>query len=368
MSRTERILRWSCWIVGIAAFVVVAWRADVGGALPVIVAAGPLIVLGLVPYLGQIGLDALAWRTLLGGLGHRPRWRQLLAIRLATEAVLLTVPAGTLVGESLKPVLLGRASNVPTSHAAASVALKRSLLAFAQSAYLALAFVVGRDVLARASTAVVETSALPYLVAAASAVLFVVAIVLGLAFVHGRISDRVHRLLLRLPGRRLREALDKRRAGFASADLAMRELGGKRMRVVAAATLLLGAWLVETLETWLLCALVGIDLSFASALAMEASVVVVRNAAFFVPAGLGVQDAAYLAFLGAYGVAAPVAAAFAIVKRCKELAWVGIGYAVLAVLDRTPKIERNRGAGGDAAGPAGGTGLPREIHALGGLG
>jgi len=39
--------------------------------------------------------------------------------------------------------------------------------------------------------------------------------------------------------------------------------------------------------------------------------------------------AGYLAFLSAFGVAAPLAAAFIVVKRTKELIWIAIGYAVL---------------------------------------
>ena len=59
-----------------------------------------------------------------------------------------------------------------------------------------------------------------------------------------------------------------------------------------------------------------------------------RNAAFFVPAGLGIQDAGYLAFLSAFGAAAPLAAAFIVVKRTKELIWIAIGYVALLALER----------------------------------
>src|SRR5262249_61957944 len=85
--------------------------------------------------------------------------------------------------------------------------------------------------------------------------------------------------------------------------------------------------------TWLLGRLVGIDLPIANVIAREASVVFARNVAFFVPAGLGVQDAGYLAFLGAYGVAPQLATAFVLAKRVKELVWTAAGYLILLVLD-----------------------------------
>jgi glycosyltransferase 2 family protein len=57
----------------------------------------------------------------------------------------------------------------------------------------------------------------------------------------------------------------------------------------------------------------------------------VRAAAFMVPAGLGVQDAGYVAFLGAFGVpeAATAGAAFVLIKRAKEIVWTALGYLIL---------------------------------------
>jgi uncharacterized membrane protein YbhN (UPF0104 family) len=52
-----------------------------------------------------------------------------------------------------------------------------------------------------------------------------------------------------------------------------------------------------------------------------------------VPAGLGIQDASYVAFLRALHVpdALNVAAAFLLLKRSKEIFWAICGYVVLAV-------------------------------------
>jgi uncharacterized protein (TIRG00374 family) len=318
--------------------VAIARSADVGGALPIITAAGPAIALALVPYLAQLAFDALAWRTLLAGLGHRVAWRKLLGVRLATEAVLLSMPGGSLVGESLKPYLVGRVAPVPPSHAIASIGIKRSLLALAQALYLVLALVFGGSALVAASEHILGNGSLPYLVAGAAVFLFLAAGALALAFLHGRIAERVRRSLARLPSRRLRAWLDAQHAGFAETDAAFQRIGGRRRRLAAATALLLAAWVVETGETYVLLRQVGVDLPIASVLAMEASVVFVRNAAFFLPAGLGVQDAGYLAFLAAYGAPAAPAAAFAIVKRCKELVWVVVGYALLFTLDRRPTL------------------------------
>lgn len=325
-----RALRMLAWLVGAGAFALVAIRAHLGDAIPVIGTAGPALALLLAPYLVQIGLDALAWRVLLGGLGHRPAWRRLVHVRLATEAVLLTVPGGSFVGESLKPYLLASHDPaIPLPHAVASVGIKRALLAIAQAGYVALALALGAGALAAASPGVTGTDQLPRAVAVVAIALLVVGLGLAFGFARGRVASRTRGALARLPSRRLRAALDRRRAGFATADAAFATLGARRRRLALATALLLAAWLVEAGETWLGCRLVGIELDPAHALAMEACVVFARNLAVVVPAGLGVQDAGYLGFLAAFGAAPSLAAAFVIAKRCKEVIWVGVGYALM---------------------------------------
>jgi uncharacterized protein (TIRG00374 family) len=334
----RRAIRALSWLLGLLALTWVARRADVRGAVPILTHAGPWMVLGLAPYVVQISLDARAWRVLLQVLGHRIRWRRLITVRLATEAVLLTMPGGSLIGESLKPYLLARSASVPIPDTVASVGIKRALLAGAQAVYLALALVIGESGLARASQSVVGTGSLPLFVAAAAVGLAVVAVGLAIAFTRGRIAERVRAVLVRIPISALRREVAARRERFAAADTAFTTLATQRQAVATAAALLLCAWLVEAGEAFVLCRLLGIELELGDVLAMEACVVFARNAAFVLPAGLGIQDAGYLAFLSAYGVAAPSAAAFAIVKRCKELAWIAIGYALLFLLDRHPTI------------------------------
>lgn len=331
-------MRWLLWGAGIVAFGWVLRRADLRGAFLVIASAGPVLLLALLPYLGQIALDALAWRTLLGGLGHRVAWPRLIAIRLSTEAVLLSLPGGSLIGESLKPYLLHRAAAVPLSATVASVAWKRCLLALAQAAYLTTAVATAHALYSGCSIAIVGTSRLAWYVAAVAAALAVVAVGLALILRSAAIAARVRALLARLPVRRVQDALASRRDGFAATDVALTALGQRRGRLAIASAMLYGAWLIETAETYLLCRLVGIELDVAHVLAMEAAVVFVRNAAFFVPAGLGVQDAGYLAFLGAFAIATPLATAFVVAKRTKELIWIAVGYLVLATTDRRPKL------------------------------
>src|SRR5262249_8564336 len=101
--------------------------------------------------------------------------------------------------------------------------------------------------------------------------------------------------------------------------------------LVVAFLWILGGWFAEAGETWVLLRLLGIDLSFSMVLAFEPVVSFARSAAFFIPAGLGVQDAGYMAFLRQAGIPDAVtrAAAFVLLKRFKELVWIALGWILL---------------------------------------
>jgi len=249
------------------------------------------------------------------------------------------VPGGSLVGESLKPYLLHRVAAVPIADTVASVAIKRCVLTLALAGYLALAWLVGDALYDAASRRVVGTTQLAGYVASAAALVAAIGTISLLVLSSAAVADRVRRLLARVPSRRLAAALERRRAGFAATDAAFVALRRPAPLAIAFA-LLSAAWLTEAVETYVLLRLVGVALDPAQVLAMEAAVVFARNAAFFVPAGLGVQDAGYLAFLAAFGVASPLAAAFVVVKRTKELVWIALGYLVMFALGRRHPATR----------------------------
>lgn len=332
---TERWVRVAVVAAGVAAFALVIHAADLRGAAGLLAAAGPWLALALVPYVAQITCDALAWRTLLAALGAQVPWRALFAIRLATEAVLMSVPIGGMFGEALKPYLLQRARGVAIADTIASIAAKKCLLIWAQAAYLGLAIAVGHALLRERSAAILGTGGLLPLAIVAAVVLAGVAAAATVAVIRGGLAGRFERGLRALPSARLRGWLDERGDGFRAADARMRSFDRSRAVPLAASFgLLFAAWLVETGETWLLLRLVGVELSFRHALVMEAMVVLIRSVAFFVPAGLGVQDAGYLAFLRAFAVpgADAAAGAFILLKRGKELAWIGLGYLSMVTL------------------------------------
>ncbi|MGZ3452540.1 MAG: lysylphosphatidylglycerol synthase domain-containing protein [Polyangiales bacterium] len=334
-SRATAILRWIAALVAVLVFVRVLSSADLDRTRSLIARIGPAVLLIGTPYLLVIGFDALAWKWLLRILGRELRFSRLMAVRLSTEAVLLSFPGGALLAEGLKPVLLAR-DGVPYAETAATLAAKKVLLIGTQSLYLATAAIFGWNVLRTIAPA------LPVAVLLAALVLFAAATAMLLIFLHGSLGARSHRLLERLPFAGLRTWLGTRREGFAATDTHLASVFGAHVAELSrAAGPFFLSWLAESLESWTILHLLGVRLDFFQVMAFEAGVSLLRSIVFFVPAGLGVQDAGYMTALNALAIRDPTntAAAFVLLKRAKEVFWIVTGYTVLYFVRRGPELS-----------------------------
>jgi putative membrane protein len=82
----------------------------------------------------------------------------------------------------------------------------------------------------------------------------------------------------------------------------------------------LASWLATALWAWIAVRLIGKSLSFPSILAIEAILYGIRSVAFFVPAAIGVQEAAYALLGPLFGLPAPAALALSLLKRARDVA------------------------------------------------
>jgi uncharacterized membrane protein YbhN (UPF0104 family) len=296
-----------------AAFAFTFRNVDLAKAASVVSSVGPYAPLAIVPALVALGLDACAWRTFLGLLGHDvPLWR-ILRARISVEAVALTVPGGPLAAESLKPELL-RDCGVPLKDGIATVGARKVAVLAANALYVVLALVIGFRWLP-----------LPVAIALGVVALVLTALSGGMWF--GGTKLRLARFA------RLQRWLD-------SPDERVRWLfSAMPARWASLAPPLVMAWLLETVESFIVLRLVGLSPPFGFVLAMEVSVSVLRNVVVAVPAGLGVQDAGYATWLSGFGDPS-TAGAFVLVKRMKDVALAAIGYALLALRSATLEPRR----------------------------
>jgi uncharacterized protein (TIRG00374 family) len=321
--------------VGLAAFVLRS--ADLARVLELLRSRGPWLPLLLLPNVVVTLVETVAWWRSFGLLGARPRFASLVGVRLAVEAMMLGLPSGAVISESVQPVLLKRRCGVPFESAVAASVGRKFLVVVSHALVLALATLLAWPLLARISREAIGRAGLPWALLAVSA--FMIATFgLGLAFSgRARIAQRTRVGLDRIGGRWLGSWLERHTQGFQRADdHLVTFFEGRRKALVVPMLLYSAGWVVRGVETWLFLFLLGGEISFLAALVVETAIIVVRSAAVPVPAGLGVQDVGYVLCLKALGVpdAITVATAFVLLKRAKDLAWILLGVALLVLGER----------------------------------
>jgi len=284
----------------------------------------PLIVL---PYLCSYLLDNIGWwwilrrefATLPGNPHRPPDMLQLFGMRAAGEAVNAITPTAYLGGEPLKAWLLQR-YNIPFAPALASALVSKTALLLTQGCYVFIALLVA---LHR------WWPAFPLFLAAAVGIAFgILAFRLMIGAQRRDLFGSLLAFLRRWSGRSA--LLAPLEADVHALDDFLREFYHSRLRDFSICCLFhfLG-WVVGSLEVYLALWLLHHPVNLARAFAIDALSGVAKLGVIIVPGSLGVQEAGQILIFVAFGLTAPLAVTFGLLRRGRELLWIGYGLAVL---------------------------------------
>lgn len=328
-----KLLRVACLLLGCSAIIMAARHVDWNAAQHSLRALGWRALLLALPYALVVSCDTLGW---LATFEHARAIRVplLWRMRVATDAVAYSLPGGAALGEAAKILLLKRCLHVNVAEGVANVAISKISLAVAQALFLVAGIALCSRDLAASSVALIGRPGLEQRAMWGALMLLLGMVGLATAISSGvlvRLLERARRVAKQAWAARLRRI---------EAPLARIDYGlavARRMpswQALASIGLFVAGYVCLGFEDWLILQLLGADVSFGRALAMEAIVSVLRVIFFFIPSGLGAQELGFYALLKVYGVAEVevVAGAFAVLKRCKEVAWIGLGYGLLAGL------------------------------------
>jgi uncharacterized membrane protein YbhN (UPF0104 family) len=337
MGNRRRGLRWLRLSGVLLAAFLLGWTfrdLDVARVSAVIArAGGGVLGWALVPMGCSLAIESYGWAWAFRRFGHEVPFLGVWRARVTSEALALTLPAGMLFCESTKPFLLARHCGLGAEASLAGMAVRKYLLLASQAVYITAFALLGAPHLERASAGIIGGPGLPHALLAVGGVVFAAAIGSGVFLRDGRIAERVRVALARLPLPALRRQLEQSRGRFDRTDGELREFfNGPLPRVSAPALPFLASWVLEAVETYLILRLLGVELPFEAVAALEVALSFARHVTFILPAGLGVQDLGYVAFLKALGAHDPLTmgAAFVLIKRAKEAVWALVGFSLLA--------------------------------------
>jgi len=100
---------------------------------------------------------------------------------------------------------------------------------------------------------------------------------------------------------------------------AVKALYRRPTRLAACFGLHLLSWLASVIGAWLILRFIGWPRPFLRVAAMESLMLAVRNAAFLIPAGLGVQEGAYVLMAPLFGLSPSAALALSLLKRGRDI-------------------------------------------------
>jgi uncharacterized protein (TIRG00374 family) len=338
-SKSRALLGLAGIVVGLAFVVNLGRTLNFSGVPTTIERVGILgIIALLIPYGVATLIDTETWRRLLTSKKRHLSFSKIFRIRTATEALVITVPLGSILSDPFKAWMLKREFGFPLSTTAASIVYRKTMLGFSQGI---VAFGVG--LAAVLFPGLFKSGAMGdglewTLFIFASAIVILYGVLLGLlcnrAFV-----DRFHNWLTRLPFRRLSKWFEKREPEFREFNSHLEGFRDLRsvIRFTCAYCLL---WITENIETLAILALLGANLTVPQALLMEVTCVLMRASIPMVPGGIGIQDTGYVSMLMASGNSGELAAAFVLLKRFRELLWAALGYIlIISARRKDPSLE-----------------------------
>lgn len=312
------------FLAGAAVFALMLRRIGVAEIAANATAVGRLFLAILALYGVGYACNAAAWRLAMGPGGPRPSFWRTYAVTVSGFSLNYVTPMVNAGGEPYRVAAL--APWLGRRGAAASVLLHKMLHSLALLLVWATALALGLVLL-------------PHRPAVMAPLLLGLGAVGGLAALllaghrHGGL-ERALDLGERVPGlRRWARALEPRRETLAEMDRRIRALyHAAPGRFWAALGLEYLARCIWMLEYYLICAGLGLALSYPRAFVIGGLSSLAQNALFVVPYELGSKEAtSYLLFRLA-GLDPRAGVYAAIVSRARDVLWIAGGLALLAVL------------------------------------
>ncbi len=280
---------------------------------------------GIAGFMAVLGVHALSFlcdvvlwqRSFPDQRLTRGRWLMFYRIRLVGEAWNNALPLATVGGEPLKAHLLKALYGIDyvASGTAFLIAKTANLVALVGFLAIGFACMLGDP----------RFAAFYQWTAGLGLAAFAIACGLLWFAQQGRLAQGIERLA---PGSlhdspRLARALNV----IQRFDAAL--VDGYRQSPRHMATLLLLAfatWVAGIFEIQIILNAVGHPVSSTDAWIVEAAAQLVRAAAFFVPAGVGVVDGSFVLIVGIVTGSTPLGMLVAIVRRARDVVWIGLGF------------------------------------------
>jgi uncharacterized membrane protein YbhN (UPF0104 family) len=303
--------------VGVAVFGWLVWSAGWSALRANLALIGWRFAALVALYAAAQSAFAAAWLLVLSPLPGPRDFRRILAAYLAGDTINYLTP-GNVAGEPLKAHLLKE--RFGGGAAVVSLALHKQAELLAQCAYVAIGVAV-------ALTSFTLPALVQVLALAGAAGLAAAFALMTWAFRRGSFAPILRRLS-RIPW--LGKRLARLELGASEVDARILDFHGRHpLRFAGAAALCLAGWCGGLVETYIVLGLLTHRYTFGTSFAIEALAMVAGNMLLFMPGRVGSAEGSRVAVFVLLGLSAAQGVAYGLVRRARELIWVGIGGLLL---------------------------------------
>ncbi len=333
-----KILKWCLIVFGFYLLAVTVKSVGIGNIWQNILSLKFWLIGLLLFYPVIFAFDTLGWGYAFPKRSSKPiPFRSLYFIRIIGETLNAVIPfSASLGGEPVKVELLKRRHDVPLAEGYASILIVHTT--FWASLNL---FVIGGILITLKTlplTPVLWNSVLIFLVVLGAAALFLIA---GL---HLGVFRRVHAL-----GDKWKWwgplSLDKAQK-YLELDEDIKQFYTTNPRRFILSTLFnfLG-WFVGTFEVYFMAKILNMPIGLAEAWLLEALIQVLRIVTFFIPSSIGAQESGIVLIFSQFGFANPVSLTFAVLRRLREIVWIGLGLLLWSFVEDKPRLKKDLSGG-----------------------
>ena len=320
------MLRIALLLLGLLTFIGLIWHIGPGHIWEAVTVVGPLALLYvLLPSILMYALEAYGWRMTLGEYSKNISFGRLWAVRTAGEVVNMTTPSAYVGGEPLKAYLI-KPQGIPLVKGLASVVTAKTIMTIAQVLFILMGILIAVVLLQE------TTSTMQLIVATGLSLGLLLFGTVAFFFLQRRglfitVLNGLRRLRVRIA------FLERREEKLRELDQTIMEFYNQNQTSFILATVLFFiGWLTEALEVYVIISVLGKPIDALTAISIGALSVFIKGGTFFIPGSLGAQEGGNLALLLAFGYGEVTGITFALLRRVRELVWIGIGLICLMAL------------------------------------
>ena len=319
-----RLMRWVYFGIGICILLLILNNIDFSSVFDLLLMFGWLgfsVVVAV--YLLAFWIDALSWLLAIETAPVSWRWTwKVFTARMAGEAYNSLIPAAGIGGEPIKAEILKRRFGVSLKVGGASLVIAKTVNMIALVAFLILGFVMILGVEALSGSVKTLAGFGLATIVSSTATLFVLQRYKLTSQVARRLASTIK--------------LDWIRRGLIHLDdidqifVSFYRYRGSRFRWSLSLAFI--NWLLGVVEIYVVMHFLGYPVDWTAAWIIEAATQLMRTAAFFIPAAIGVQEGTFLFICGLLTGNPTLGMAAALIRRAREILWIILGLIYAAAL------------------------------------